>query len=198
MSLRFMTLFLSDGSFCCWQAAATPADYQPQVYEPVCGWASTPRQVAMRCLGPRTLLRWPASERCLARGHLGDLGRFYALEEFYAQDLEGYYSALVTHPHHNYYEGRNEAEITPWLSYFLRGIANVFDRVAEEVRSQAASLDEQQETLLRRLDRRGRIILGLFARQEQITTPEIARALGLSERQARDLVVEWAVKMSAD
>ena len=123
MSLRFMTLFLSDGSFCCWQAAATPADYQPQVYEPVCGWASTPRQVAMRCLGPRTLLRWPASERCLARGHLGDLGRFYALEEFYAQDLEGYYSALVTHPHHNYYEGRNEAEITPWLSYFLRGIA---------------------------------------------------------------------------
>jgi len=51
-----------------------------------------------------------------------DLGRFFSLEEFYAQDLEGYYAALVTHPHHNYYEGRADAEITPWLAYFLRGM----------------------------------------------------------------------------
>jgi Fic family protein len=63
-----------------------------------------------------------------------DLGRFYALEEFYAQDLDGYYEALVTHPHHNYYEGRNTADVTPWLAYFLRGMAAVFEAVAGEVR----------------------------------------------------------------
>jgi Fic family protein len=42
-----------------------------------------------------------------------DLGRFYALEEFYVQDLDGYYDALVTHPHHNYYDGQADADITP-------------------------------------------------------------------------------------
>jgi Fic family protein len=120
-----------------------------------------------------------------------DLGRFYALEEFYAQDLEGYYAALVTHPHHNYYEGRAEAEITPWLDYFLRGMAGVFERVADEVRSQAARLDEQDEALLRKLDRRARIVLGLFSRQDEIATPDVARALSLSDRQARDLLADW-------
>jgi len=45
----------------------------------------------------RTLATW-----VLFRGRY-DLGGFYALEEFYAQDLPGYYDALVTHPHHNYY-----------------------------------------------------------------------------------------------
>lgn len=41
-----------------------------------------------------------------------DLGKFYALEEFYVEDLPGYYQALVTHPHHNYYSGCNEAVIS--------------------------------------------------------------------------------------
>ena len=55
---------------------------------------------------------------------------FYALEEFYWQDLAGYYAALVTHPHHNYYEGRADADLTPWLGYFLRGMVAVFESVA--------------------------------------------------------------------
>jgi Fic family protein len=59
-----------------------------------------------------------------------DLGRFYALEEFYYLDLDGYYNALVTYPHHNYYEGRNTADITPWLVYFINGMATVFETVA--------------------------------------------------------------------
>ncbi|MBI3958856.1 MAG: Fic family protein [Chloroflexi bacterium] len=71
-----------------------------------------------------------------------DLGRFYALEEFYALDLPGYYAALVTHPHHNYYEGRAEADLTPWLDYFLGGMAVIFGRVAEEVARIPAAADE--------------------------------------------------------
>ena len=39
-----------------------------------------------------------------------DPGKFYALEEFYAEDLEGYYNALVAQPNHNYYFSRNEAD----------------------------------------------------------------------------------------
>jgi Fic family protein len=64
-----------------------------------------------------------------------DLGRYYSLEEFYVQDLQGYYAALVTHPHHNYYEGRDKADITSWLTYFLKGMASVFDTIAQVVRN---------------------------------------------------------------
>jgi Fic family protein len=120
-----------------------------------------------------------------------DLGRFYSLEEFYTQDLQGYYDALVTHPHHNYYEGRAEADITPWLAYFLRGMAAVFESVAGEVRSSAVPGNEKVDALLRHLDRRGRIVLGLFERQEEITANEVAHILGLSPRQVRDLLNAW-------
>jgi Fic family protein len=120
-----------------------------------------------------------------------DLGKFYALEEFYFQDLDGYYNALVTHPHHNYYEGRNEADITPWLAYFIKGMAVVFEMVAREVREKAVQRDEASEALLRKLDRRARMVLGLFARQDSINANDVANVLGLSVRQARDLLSEW-------
>ncbi len=133
----------------------------------------------------RVLATW-----ILYRGRY-DLGRFYALEEFYAQDLQGYYDALVTHPHHNYYFGRAEADITPWLAYFLKGMAAVFETVASEIRSQSLAPDEKAESLLRKLDRRARIVLGLFSKQEEITSNDVARVLGLSPRQAREILNEW-------
>jgi Fic family protein len=120
-----------------------------------------------------------------------DLGRFYSLEEFYSQDLQGYYEALITDPHHNYYDGRANADITPWLSYFLRGMAGVFDSVAQEVRSHISQEIEIDDLLLRKLDRRGRIVLGLFAKQEQITSNDVSQVLGLSPRQARELIQGW-------
>lgn len=120
-----------------------------------------------------------------------DLGRFYSLEEFYSQDLQGYYDALVTHPHHNYYEGRAEADITPWLTYFLKGMASVFEALAGEVRSGAVPGDERTNALLRRLDRRGRMVLGLFEHQDEITANDVARLLALSPRQVRDLLNVW-------
>lgn len=121
-----------------------------------------------------------------------DLGKFYSLEEFYAQDLDGYYRALVTHPHHNYYEGRNQADLTPWLEYFLNGMAAVFDQVASEVQKQAGPrLDADEQKQLRDLDPRARRVLSLFAERELIQSVQVAKLLGLSERQVRDLLSEW-------
>ena len=119
-----------------------------------------------------------------------DLGRFYSLEEFYFRDLQGYYDALVTHPHHNFYEGRATAPVTSWLEYFLAGMASVFDEVAREIRSQTSSIFPVQDELLHKLDRRARIVFGLFTRQESITSGDVARVLGLSVRQSRDLLSE--------
>jgi Fic family protein len=122
-----------------------------------------------------------------------DLGKFYALEEFYADDLPKYYDALVTYPHHNYYFGRHEAEITPWLEYFLKGMAVVFDRVAEQVRNKTVEEGFNQEALalLRPLDHRARRVLGLFNTQEFVQSSDVASLLGLSVRQTRDLLTGW-------
>ena len=121
-----------------------------------------------------------------------DLGRMYALEEFYSDDLPGYYQALVTHSHHNYYFGRHEADITPWLSYFLEGMAVIFERVAESLWQQASDLLGQEDlALLRPLDYRARRVLGLFVTQEFIRSSDVANLLGLSRRQARELLSQW-------
>jgi len=137
----------------------------------------------------RTLTTW-----LLYKGGY-DLGKFYALEEFYAEDLEGYYDALVTHPNHNYYFGRNEADITPWLDYFLKGMAVVFERVAEEVeRYSKGETDDEHIELLRPLDHRARRVLGLFAKQDFIKSSDVANLLGVSTRQARLLLSQWVMQ----
>lgn len=123
--------------------------------------------------------------------HGYDLGRFYSLEEEYVQDLSAYYAALQAYPHHNYYEGRAEADLTGWLTYFTHSMTAVFQRVADKVRTQAERPATPEPPELRRLDRRARLVLGLFTRQETVTNAEIARRLGLSPRTARDLIAGW-------
>lgn len=120
-----------------------------------------------------------------------DLGRFYSLEEVYVQDLNTYYTALQTHPHHNYYEGRADVDLTTWLAYFTHSMAQVFRRVADEVQMQASQPTAPEPLELRQLDRRARIALGLFTRQEMVSNAEIARVLGLSPRTVRDLIANW-------
>jgi Fic family protein len=120
-----------------------------------------------------------------------DLGRFYSLEEVYVQDLNAYYTALQTHTHHNYYEGRADVDLTGWLAYFVHSMAQVFRRVADEVRAQAAQPVVPEPPELRRLDRRARLALGLFTRYDQVTNAQIAKALGLSPRTVRDLIAGW-------
>jgi Fic family protein len=121
-----------------------------------------------------------------------DLGKFYALEEFYADNLQRYYDALVTHPHHNYYFGRREAEITSWLIYFLEGMAYVFERVGEHVRNSAeVEGNEEMNALLRSLDYRARRVFGIFQTQDLIRSTEVAALLGISVRHTRDLLKGW-------
>ena len=37
--------------------------------------------------------------------------------------------SLAVHPHHNYYAGRADADLTPWLAYFIATVADVFSTV---------------------------------------------------------------------
>ena len=125
----------------------------------------------------------------LHRGGYG-LNGFFSLEEHHARDLAAYYRSLAAHPHHNYYEGRSEADLTPWLEYFLETLAGVFTESKEEALRSAGQGAVAPEAL-RRLDARARAALALFARRERITASEVARALGLSDRMARVLLQDW-------
>jgi Fic family protein len=126
----------------------------------------------------------------LHKGGYG-LGGFFSLEEHYARDLQGYYRALTTHPHHNYYFGRSEADLTPWLEYFISTLAEVFEAVRLKAQKCSENGTPAEPEALRRLDHRARIVLGLFAKKETITAPEVAEELGLSERMARNLLKDW-------
>jgi Fic family protein len=126
----------------------------------------------------------------LHKGGYG-LGGFFSLEEHYAQDLQGYYQALTVHPHHNYYFGRSEADLTPWLEYFISTLAEIFEAVRQKAKKCGTISPQAEPEALRRLDHRARVVLGLFARNETITAPLVATELGLSERTARNLLGTW-------
>jgi Fic family protein len=126
----------------------------------------------------------------LHKGGYG-LNGFFSLEEHHAKDLQGYYRALTVHPHHNYYFGRSEADLTPWLEYFIFTLAEVFEAVRQKAQKFTVEGLEDEPEALRRLDRRARVVLGLFAGKDRITAPQVASELGLSERTARNLLKGW-------
>jgi Fic family protein len=126
----------------------------------------------------------------LHKGGYG-LNGFFSLEEHHAKDLQGYYRALTVHPHHNYYFGRSEADLTPWLGYFISTLAAVFEAVRLSAQKCAVEVLENEPDDLRRLDHRARVVLGLFAVNETITAPQVASELGLSERMVRNLLKDW-------
>lgn len=126
----------------------------------------------------------------LQRGGYG-LNGLISLEELHSQDLEGYYRALATHPVHNYYEGREEADLTPWLEYFIETTARVFRMAREGAQRSAREGISPEPEELRKLDPRARAVLALFTKMERIRTSDVAEALGLSDRMARVLIRGW-------
>jgi Fic family protein len=133
----------------------------------------------------RALATW-----ILYRGEY-DLGRTISLEEDYAEDLDGYYWALQTSPHHNYYEGRNAADVTPWLEYFLRMMDGMYQRIKSEIRKQRIIDTPEARRFFRGLNRRAMLVIGLLADKEIIRNQEVANVLLLSERQTRELIGGW-------
>ncbi|MGH7963202.1 MAG: Fic family protein [Candidatus Binatia bacterium] len=115
----------------------------------------------------------------------------YALEEYYAHNLQGYYDALTVGPSHNYYEGRAEADVTGFVTYFCTGMAEAFAKV----RAQAEKIQGQgmpdQSPILRELNAQQRKALVLFQHARQITAGELAAFFAISPRNASDLCGRW-------
>lgn len=113
----------------------------------------------------------------------------YSLEEYYANDLGGYYSALATHPHHNYYEGRENADLTGWIEYFVRGVAEVFEKI--QIKTQTTNSRKDFSSEMRQLDVTQRKILELFTEFQEVSSSQIAEYLEMSQQSARLLANRW-------
>ena len=126
--------------------------------------------------------------------HLGGYGLkgLYALEEYYARDLGAYYRALDIGSSHNYYMGRAEADVTPWVAYFIEGMAASFEKVQAQAQREATTGGSDQSRLLRDLDAKQRKAISLFAESREISSREIAALFGVKQRAASALCQHWA------
>ncbi|MBX9831155.1 Fic family protein [Candidatus Babeliales bacterium] len=128
--------------------------------------------------------------------HLGgyDLKGVYCLEEYYAKNLSAYYDAISTGPSHNYYEGREEADITDWLKYFCDGMAQACEKVKQQAAKAAQQQEPDQSRLLRKLNPKQRKVLELFKKSEEITSQEICALFGFKPRTVSALCRTWVEK----
>lgn len=125
--------------------------------------------------------------------HLGgyDLKGLYALEEYYARQLGAYYEALTIGPSHNDYFGRADADITPWIRYFIDGMAFSFEKVRDQARAEADKGGTDHSKILRTLDAKQRKALILFEHSREITAKDIAQLFSYQPRSAAWLCQRW-------
>lgn len=123
-----------------------------------------------------------------------DLKGIYSLEEYYTQNLEGYYRGLTVGEDEDYYDGdRADADITSFLDYFVIGMAEAFDKVATQAQKVPATAIDQSE-LLRGLLLEQRQALELFECSAEISAKEIAKLFDINDRQARFICKRWVDK----
>lgn len=128
--------------------------------------------------------------------HLGgyDLKGLYSLEEYYARRLSDYYDALTIGPSNNYDDGRAKSDITKWVDYFCEGVAESFENVRKRAQEAADQGVGDDAGLLRGLDPRQRKMLELFGKSDAITSREVAQLFTISQRMARNLLVDWSAR----
>jgi Fic family protein len=125
--------------------------------------------------------------------HLGgyDLKGLYSLEEYYAKNLKGYYDALSTNESHNYYMGRETANITKWVEYFIEGAAVAFEKVKARALEAAQGGAKDKSSALRSLDARQRKALTLFQDHDEIKAPDIGNLFKIRPRTATAICQKW-------
>ncbi|MEN6305983.1 MAG: Fic family protein [Armatimonadia bacterium] len=122
---------------------------------------------------------------------------FLSVEEEYFKDLQRYYSNLQMDLPVDYYHGRNDPDLTPWLAYFVETMATA----AESVKQRALQLHDNQAqgpVPWEQLNRRQQQLLSrlLIKTPGEAEVPtfsplEIADWFMISDRTARAWLEEW-------
>ncbi len=122
---------------------------------------------------------------------------FLSMEEEYFRDLPRYYDSLQMGLPMDYYQGRNDPDLTRWLAYFLETMAAAAGRVCDRalqlrarrprIRAPWEALPRRQQQLLSRLvlaDPEGDEVAGF-------TAGDVANWFMVSAQTARAWLSEW-------
>ncbi len=96
-----------------------------------------------------------------------DLEGVGSLEEYYANNLNAYFEAISMSPIHNYFFGRREADITPWVQYFIEALATSLEKAFKKIEGANRDGIPSETPLIRKLDTKQRQALDFF--REYIT-----------------------------
>lgn len=122
---------------------------------------------------------------------------FLSVEEYYDADLPAYYAALQLGQPANYYDGRHECDLTPWLEFFV----GILAAAAERVRQQAVEFCEplRIHTAWEDLTRRQQQVLTRLVGQPldsvgglSFNPGHVAEWFGVTSRTAIDWLHQWA------
>lgn len=116
----------------------------------------------------------------------------YSLDAYYARRLDAYYAALTIGDSHNYYVGnRAEADVTPFVDYFISGMAESFANVRKHAEAERQAGKPDQAQSLRHLSSQQRQVLELFRMQAKVNAKHVAEHLKVSQRQANRYCIKW-------
>lgn len=120
------------------------------------------------------------------------LNGLFVLEKYYDRNLKGYYENLQMNLHHNYYFGRNDANLTPWLDFFIAGLAEVFQDASKIVKDKSQEFTKVEPKLLRSLDVYQRPVFAQLAfKFNYLTTTDLQKLTGFADRTVRDKIKKW-------
>lgn len=119
-----------------------------------------------------------------------DLKGFYSMEEFYDKDIEKYYDSIQMSLHHNYYFGRNDADLTRWISYFIEIMVDVFENVKNRV-VEIFNSGKPELSLFDGLDKRRRIVANHILKNGSIQTKNVIEYFHVDKKTARNWINDW-------
>ncbi|MEW6697302.1 MAG: Fic family protein [Bacillota bacterium] len=118
-----------------------------------------------------------------------DLNGYFTVEEYYAKDLQRYYNSLQMGLPVSYYEGRNNPNLTPWITFFLSTMAEAFEDIAQS----CVRLHEASAGKLLELSKREIQLLQLALRFEgrPLSLELMAEWFVVSKRTIQEWVKDW-------
>ncbi len=143
---------------------------------------------------------WDGNGRCsrllatyILKAYNYDLKGFYVMEEFYDKNIDEYYNSLQMGLHHNFYFGRNEADITEWLEYFISIMANTFEAVGNRVKEIYKNSQEEMN-IIDTLDKRERWVANYIITNNKIKAKDIANHFKINLDTANNWIKKWIEK----
>lgn len=143
---------------------------------------------------------WDGNGRCsrllatyILKAYHYDLKGFYVMEEFYDKNIDEYYNSLQMGLHHNFYFGRNEADITEWLEYFISVMANTFEAVGNRVK-EIYKNSKQEMNIIDTLDKRERWVANYIITNNKIKAKDIANHFKINLDTANNWIKKWTQK----